>query len=54
MTQEIEKENKFQYLDQAKTEGSMVRDIVCCFPPTTKNYERQLRVCAADFEEKNY
>jgi hypothetical protein len=53
MTQEIEKENKFQYLNQAKTEGSIVHVNVCCFPPTTKNYERQLRINAADLEE-NY
>ena len=53
MTQEIEKENKFQYLNQAKTEGNMVHDIVCCFPPTAKNYERQFRISAADLEEKN-
>jgi len=54
MTQDFEIKNKFQYLNQAKAEGSMVYDIVFCFPPTAKNYERQLRVCAADLEEKNY
>jgi hypothetical protein len=32
MTQEIKKEKKFQYLNQAKTEGSMVRDFAASHP----------------------
>jgi hypothetical protein len=42
MTQEMENENKFQYLNQAKTEGSRVCDIICSFPPTSKNYEKAI------------
>jgi len=29
---EIKKENKFQYLSQAMTEGIRAHDIVCSFP----------------------
>lgn len=40
---DLEKEDKFQYLIQATSEGSKAREVVICFPPIASNYDKAIQ-----------
>lgn len=49
---DVEREDKFQYLIQATTEGSRARDVVTSFPPTAENYEKAVQCLQNRFGRK--